>query len=281
MLRLTQKITVALIFILSDQAALSCSAQQQRTLNENFRIHTGFRSKFLPKDRDIVVWMPPGYKAETEKRYPVLYMHDGGNVFVLWRLDEIAEKLIASKEIEPLIIVGVPHGGTQEDRFNELTPTRVRGQGGKGDLYGRMLVEELKPAIDLDYRTLAGPGDTAVGGTSLGGLASLYLGLKHPGIFGNLVVMSPSVWWDNRVIVRDIKALKAKPSLRIWLDVGTEEGGMRVPVKELRDALVSKGWALKVDLSYLEAKGEGHNEGAWARRAALVLKYLFPRKEKS
>jgi len=256
---------------------LPAAAQQQRILNENFRWHAGFHSKFLPKDRDVLVWLPPSYNVEPDKRFPVLYMHDGANVFVLWRLDEIAERLIASKEIEPLIIVGVPHSGTQ-DRFNELTPSRARGQGGKGDLYGRMLVEELKPSIDRDYRTLTSAAHTGLGGTSLGGLASLYLGLKYPGTFGNLAVMSPSVWWDNKVIVRDVKALQSKSAVRIWLDVGTEEGPALV--KELRDALVSKGWALKVDLFYLEAKGEGHNEPAWARRAGQVLKYLFPSAEK-
>ena len=279
-MRAISQTIVVLLFILCCSAYLATTAQQQRRLNENFRMHAGFRSKFLPKDRDIVVWLPPNYNVEPERRFPVLYMHDGANVFILWRLDEIAEKLIAAKEIEPLIIVGVPHGGSQEDRFNELTPTRLRGQGGKADLYARMLVEELKPSIDMDYRTLTEPAHTAVGGTSLGGLASLYLGLKHPGTFGNLAVMSPSVWWDNRAIVREVKALQTKPALRIWLDVGTDEGGMTASVKELRDALVSKGWALKVDLLYLEAKGEGHNEPAWARRAGQVLKYLFPSAEK-
>jgi enterochelin esterase-like enzyme len=127
---------------------------QQRTLTENFRMRQGFRSKFLPKARDVLVWLPPGYDADQEKRYSVLYMHDGPNVFVNWRIDETAEKLIASKEIEPLIIVGVAHGGTEDDRFNEFTPTRVTGRGGNADQYGRMLVEELKPFIDSEYRTV-------------------------------------------------------------------------------------------------------------------------------
>ena len=271
------RIYMVVFLTLSCAYHIAISAQQPRTLTENFRIHGSFHSKFLPKDRDVIVWLPPGYDTDKEKRYPVLYMQDGANVFVSWRIDEIAEKLIASKEIEPLIIVGVAHGGTEDDRFNDYTPTRVaaQGKGGMADLYGRMLVEELKPLIDSKYRTLTEATHTGLGGSSLGGLASLYLGLKYPGTFGKLAVMSPSIWWDNKVIVRNVKSLQAKPSSRIWLDVGTEEGTTNL-AKELRDALVAKGWVLKSDLSYFEAKGAGHTEEAWAQRSGQVLKYLFP-----
>lgn len=188
--------------------------------------------------------------------------------------------MLASKEIEPLIIVGVAHGGTQEDRFDEMTPTRVMGKGGKADLSGRMLGEELKPFIDAEYRTLTNAAHTGLGGSSLGGLASLYLGIKYPGTFGKIAVMSPSVWWDNKVIVRNVKALQSRPPLRIWLDVGTEEGPTTL-VKELRDALVGKGWALNADLVYFEAKGARHTEQAWAQRFGQVLKYLVPSTSKS
>jgi predicted alpha/beta superfamily hydrolase len=98
----------------------------------------------------------------------------------------------------------VSNGGTQEDRFDEYTPTRPPSfkSGGKADSHGRMLVEEVKPLIDSEYRTLADAPNTGLGGTSLGGLVSLYLGLQHPSIFGKLAVMSPSIWWDNKLIVR-------------------------------------------------------------------------------
>ena len=264
--------------------AISCGSSsgavaQQRTLTENFRIHQGFRSKYLNKVRDVVVWLPPGYDADKEKRYPVLYMHDGPSVFVNWRIDETAERLIASNEIEPLIIVGVANGGTEDDRFNEFTPTRAMGKGGNADQYGRMLVEEIKPFIDAEYRTLTDPAHTAVGGSSLGGLASLYLGLKYAGTFGKVAVMSPSVWWDDKVIIRKIKSLESKPAVRIWLDIGTEEGPTGM-IKELRDALVAKGWTLDDDLVYFEAKGAKHTEQAWSQRSGQVLKYLVPKASK-
>jgi len=252
-------------------------AQHRRTLTEEFRVHRDFRSKFLSNGRDIVVWLPPGYDSQPSKHYPVLYMQDGGDVFVSLRIDEIAKPLIASEQIEPLIIVMISIGGTLNDRFDEYTPTRdASGKGGKADFYGRMLVEELKPFIDSEYRTRTDAANTGLGGFSLGGLASLYLGLKHPTVFGKLAVMSPSVWWDNKLIVRNVKALASKPATRIWLDIGTDEGPTQVGgVKDLRDALVKKAWILNSDLMYFEAKGGRHDLASFAKRTGPMLKYLF------
>ena len=118
-------------------------AQQQRALTEEFRLHKSFNSEFLPKKRDVIVWLPPGYHSDPAKRYPVLYMHDGGTVFILWRIDEIAKTLITSGQIEPLIIVMVNHGGTEEDRFDEYTPTKmpnVRGGGKVASYVGQKRV---------------------------------------------------------------------------------------------------------------------------------------------
>jgi predicted alpha/beta superfamily hydrolase len=279
-LRTRSRIILVFAFvILCSWPSLTGNAQQQyRALTPDLRLHD-LHSKFLPKDTRVFVWLPPDYDSETAKRYPVFYMHDGASVFFTWRIDEIAKPLVSSRQVEPLIIVMVSNGGTQDDRFDEYTPTRSPefSSGGKADAYGRMLVEELKPLIDSEYRTLTDAAHTGLGGVSLGGLVSLYLGLKQPAIFGRLAVMSPSVWWDNKVIVRSVKKLDSKPAMRIWLDIGTAEGaGSISDVKELRDALVKRGWALNSDLMYFEAKGAEHNEESFARRAGLMLKYLFP-----
>lgn len=269
----------AILFSLCASHGSSADAQDTRALTAEFRLHENFQSKFLPKKRDVIVWLPPGYDSEPAKRYPVLYMHDGGSVFVYWRIDEIAKPLITSHQIEPLIIVMVYNGGTQDDRFDEYTPTKPPNfrSGGKADSYGRMLVEELKPFIDSTYRTLTDPANTGLGGASLGGIVSLHLGLKYPTVFGKLAIISPSVWWDNKLMVRDVKGLKSKPDLRIWLDIGTGEGPRSVDdAKELRDAFVKKGWVLNSDLKYLEAKGSGHSEELFAQRAEPMLKHLFP-----
>jgi predicted alpha/beta superfamily hydrolase len=283
-LRIRSPFLLACVFFSLYASHGPTKAQQPRALNEEFRLHTKFHSKFLPKDRDVIVWLPPGYDSTPAKRYPVLYMHDGANVFVLWRIDEIAKPLITSRQVEPLIIVMVPHGGTQDDRLDEYTPTKPPNfkSGGKLDSYGRMLVEELKPFIDSEYRTLTDPGNTGLGGASLGGIASLQLGLKYPKVFGKLAVVSPSLWWDSKLILRNAKELKSKPALRIWLDIGTEEGQRFVDdVQELRNAFVKKGWVLNSDLVYFEAKGSGHNEEAFARRAEPMLKHLFPKAAES
>lgn len=252
---------------------------QTRDLTTEHRFHEKFDSKFA-EDRDLIVWLPPAYAEEPNRRYPTLYMHDGDSTFVNWRLDETAAALIASHEIEPMIIVYVPNGGSSDDRFTDYTPTRDRNYkvGGQADNYGRMLVEEVKPFIDARYRTLTDAANTGLGGASLGGLVTLYLGLKHPETFGRLAVMSPSIWWDRGVILREVKEVKSKPPLRIWLDVGTEEErGTTAMTRDLRDTLIKKGWALSADLMYYEAKGARHDDLEFGKRAGLFLKFLYPR----
>ncbi len=259
------------------------------TLTGNFRRHAGFHSNFLPDDRDVLVYLPPGYESETGRHYPVLYLHDGQNLFdgatsfvegQEWHVDETAEDLISRGVIQPIIVVGIYNTGSH--RMDEYTPTQDprMGHGGKADLYGRMLTEELKPFIDTLYRTQKDASHTALGGSSLGGLVTLYIGLRYPKVFGKLAVMSPSVWWDKRTILHDVRHLTAKPALKIWLDIGTAEG--RRPqlivgdVRKLRDVLVRKGWKQGQDLMYVEAEGAGHNEGAWASRVGAMLRFLFP-----
>ncbi|MEW6322723.1 MAG: alpha/beta hydrolase-fold protein [Acidobacteriota bacterium] len=249
----------------------------------DLRRHERFRSAMLPDARDLVVYVPPGYD-ESGARYPVLYLHDGQNVFEggtahvkgsYWRAGEAADDLTARGAIAPLIMVGIGHAGPR--RIDEYTPTATRRQGGgKADAYGRMLIEEIKPFIDATYRTRPGPADTALGGSSLGGLVSLYLGLTRPDVFGRLAVLSPSVWWDRRVILRDVRSARPKPPLRIWLDMGTAEGRRAIEnVRLLRNGLARAGWVEGDDLHYEEVDGAAHNEEAWAARFPRVLEWLL------
>lgn len=282
-----------LIFPLAGLARLSPPAVQEdraHTLTGDIRTHKDFHSKFLPANRDIIVYLPPGYDVNKKRRYPVFYLHDGQNLFdgatsfiagKEWRIDETAQALIAAQAIKPLIIVGVYN---TSERISEYTPTRDAEvkQGGRADLYGRMLVEELKPFIDSQYRTLGGRDDTGLGGSSLGGLVSLYLGLKYPQVFGKLAIVSPSVWWDKRTILGSVQALAKRPRTRIWLDIGTKEGRDTAEAtsgaRALRDALIAKGWREGADLKYFEAEGAEHNETAWAERVAPILKFLYGKK---
>src|SRR3984885_14432944 len=124
---------------------------------------------------------------------------------------------------------------------------------------------------------LAGAEHCGMGGSSLGGLVTLYLGLRYPTVFSRLAVVSPSVWWRNREILKTVAALPQKPELRIWLDIGTKESTRALPdARALRDALIKKGWQLNETLAYFEAEGGEHTESAWAERVAPMLTFLFP-----
>jgi predicted alpha/beta superfamily hydrolase len=247
--------------------------------------HEDFVSRLLEDHHDLVVYVPPMYEADGERRFPVLYMQDGQNLFDpetsfiqgnYWRMGETADALAEARAIEPLIIVGIYNAGVK--RVDEYTPVEdKRLGGGQADAYGRMLVEELKPFIDAHYRTLPGPEHCGMGGSSLGGLVTLYLGLRYPTVFSRLAVVSPSVWWQNRAILKTVAALGEKPALRIWLDIGTKESTKAVPdARALRNALIRKGWRLGEDLAYLEADGAEHTESAWAQRVDPMLRVLFP-----
>lgn len=248
-----------------------------------------FTSRILAGSRELVVYLPPGYEESPAVRYPVLYFHDSQNVFEAhtafvpgqyWRVIETAQELIAAKKIAPLILVGIPHGG--ERRVDEFTPSRnpQNNYGGQAGLYGRMLVEEVLPFIDHQYRTQTGAKNTGLVGSSLGGLVTIYLGIQYPQVFGKLGIMSPSVWWDYRMILRKIVSITHKHRPKVWLDVGTEEGsnprGTMRDTRLLRDVLLRKGWKAGENLLYYEDAGAGHNEAAWAARIPHALQFLFP-----
>ena len=251
------------------------------------RAHPAFPSR-LVAPRDVHVYLPPGYEREKSRRYPVLYLHDGQNIFdaasmgMEWQFDETAETLIRSGRIEPLIVVAVAN---TDARREEYTPTSVEWKrpdgsiekgGGKSNLYGRFLIEELKPFIDRTYRTRPEAASTAVGGASLGGLVSVWLALEHPRVFGNVLAVSPTVWWDDFVILEKISALPRKTPARVWIDIGSLEGANAVSgARRLRDALAEKGWKLGADLEYFEQEGGQHDEISWASRVEGMLTFLY------
>jgi predicted alpha/beta superfamily hydrolase len=258
---------------------------------ERFSLHSVFLPE--PEHRQVSVYLPEAYFAEPTRRFPVFYLHDGQNLidprtsFIpgrTWRVSSTTDRMTAEECIEPIILVGVANTGVR--RMPEYTPTRdFRLGGGDGPLYARLLIEELKPCIDRTFRTLAGPADTALGGSSLGGLISLFLGLTHPDCFGKLAVLSPSIWWNHRAILPLVSKLKEKLPLRIWLDIGTGEGMRHVRDAELlHRLLLQKGWRDEAgpdqDLKLLIVPGAVHDEDAWAARFDQVLAFLFPMTEK-
>jgi predicted alpha/beta superfamily hydrolase len=258
-------------------------------LKEQIKIHENFGSFFLTEPRNVLVYLPPGYGENPAQRYPVLYMHDGQNLCnpedafggVVWSVDETAQKFILTGEIEPLIIVGIYNAGNC--RLDEYTPVKstggkLKGRGGNADQYGRMIIEELKPFIDGEYLTRPEREFTGLGGSSLGGLVSLYLGLKRYDVFSRLAVMSPAVWWANNQIIREVAKLDERLPLRIWLDIGSKEvSRIKHQVRALREILIADGWRENEDLAYFEIPNARHDESAWAERFGEVLKFLYPK----
>lgn len=247
--------------------------------------HGQFASRFLRNQRDLVVYLPPGYDDQPHRHFPVLYLHDGQNLFdgttafipgMDWNVGQTADDLICAGVVAPLIIVGIYNAGKQ--RIREYTPTRIpKLGGGRADRYARFLLEEVKPFLAKRYRLCEGAQHTGIGGSSLGGLVSLYLGLSQPQIFGKIVALSPSVWWNEGVILGFAKSTLVESLPRIWLDVGTREGARIVDdVEQFRDILIEKGWRAEETLHYERVQGAEHNEAAWARRVGPFLQFLFP-----
>lgn len=241
------------------------------------------------KPREVQVWLPPGYAEHPETRYPVLYLHDGQNVFdaqaagAEWQVDEAAQRGVASGRLRPFIVVAV--SSVDATRWDDYTPTVVSAvppgqtalerRGGGAPAYARFLVEELKPAIDARFRTRRGSADTAVGGSSLGGLVSMWLALHRPETFGAALVVSPSVWWDDRFILRDAAATTPTPRPRLWLDMGAQEGDQAVQfARELNELLRRRGWS-DGTLRFVEDAQGRHDEASWARRVPAMLDFLY------
>ena len=244
-----------------------------------------FESKILGNARDVTVYLPAGYDDRDDRRYPVLYMQDGQNLFEPqrafipgqhWRLAEAADEAIGARTASPMIIVGIDNAGPS--RIDEYAPTHdpKKNGGGRADDYARFLLEELKPVIDSRYRTLGDAQNTAVGGSSLGGLLAMHVAAKYPQAFSRVAVMSPSVWWNDRVILREVDEFAGPERPRVWLDIGGREGGEAISgAQALRDRLRAKGWNDE-SLLYHEDRRADHSERAWAARVRKVLEFLFP-----
>lgn len=259
-------------------------------ISDDLRSHPRYHvynlhSAVLPDDRAVIVHLPPQYESHPDRRFPVFYLHDGQNLFdgrtsyvpnCTWHAHTTADNLANEGVIEPIILVGVYNTGLR--RMAEYTPTRdLRMGGGEAPLYARLLTNELKPLVDRIYRTRPSRDSTAVGGSSLGGLISLYLGMERPDIFGKIAVLSPSLWWNHRALLDRIRRLRPSPGIRIWLDMGTAEGTRHVrDADQLHEVLLKLGWNEGRDLRYLRAEGALHDESAWAARFGDVLRFLFP-----
>ncbi|HYO57210.1 alpha/beta hydrolase [Archangium sp.] len=243
---------------------------------------SNFYSPQFGNSRTLTLYLPPSYLENPLKRYPVLYAHDGQNLFnastayggVEWRMDETANSLIGTGSMDEVIIVGIDNGGA--NRIYEYTPCCDPQYGGGGaDKYERFILDTVKPYIDQNYRTLTTKGNTALIGSSLGGLVSFYIGRRNPAAFGKLAALSSSFWWNNQALPREVETSTTKVAVNFYIDAGTSSDGLTETTR-MRDALVADGYVQGKDLYYYVAQGAGHNESAWAARLHIPLTYLFP-----
>ncbi len=253
------------------------------------RIHQ-FRSKIYRNTRNLRVWLPPGYSdAGNAHRYPVLYLNDGQNLFdratafagVEWQVDETADRLIREKEIPPLIIVGIDNTGPE--RMKEYIPWRSFSPPifrPLGRSYPVFLTREVMPFVEHEYRIEKGAAHTGLGGSSLGALISLYTAMEKPGMFGRLLVESPSLQMCNRQALKQATKVSAWPE-RVFLAMGSKETGNderdRQIVLDVQEfALILRRVGLGDDRLRLKiAEGATHSEAAWAQRFPEALEFLF------
>jgi predicted alpha/beta superfamily hydrolase len=275
----------------TDDTALASAGKAhhaaESTLHPRLRVHRSFASANLPDKRDIIVYVPPGYDQHPERTYPVLYMHDGQNLFDprtsfipgrTWQIREQADEAIRAGEVEPLIIVGIYNTGDR--RLSEYTHERDwQMGGGEADMYGLTLTREIMAWIAKQYRARTDRESTGLGGSSLGGLVTLYLGLRHAELFGKLAVMSPSVWWNHKSILGYLneRAPQIWDRPKLWLDVGDKEGKRTVhDVETLNRRLKANHWTPGETLHFEKVHGGTHDEASWARRVRPMLRFLFP-----
>jgi enterochelin esterase-like enzyme len=272
------------------------------------------------RERTVRVYLPPGY-ASSSSAFPVLYLQDAQQLFAPgwfgdWRVDETVDSLVAAGRSRGLIVVGIDNGARRWDEYSPWVNHRMRDwidsawakpvEGGEGDAYLGFVASRLKPMIDGRYRTLPDREHTGIGGSSMGGLISLYAGLAHADIFSRVMAMSSAIWFADdsgawlarNKLLADIRARSAAGSLprdvRFYLDVGTAErsrdvepnviDGAHQPVSYPRaylDGTQAVASALKAggvpdsNLKLVVGEGAGHNEKAWASRLPGALLWLY------
>ncbi|MCG7410456.1 esterase [Paenibacillus sp. ACRRX] len=253
----------------------------------------GFYSDVLDNMRDLVVYLPPSYQIDLNRRYPVLYVHDGQNIFhpafngYSWNIHTTADQLIKERIIEDIIVVGVPNMGMERaDEFthdlegvcyqDDKVPIQPRGE-----LYERFIIEEVMPFMDAVFRTKTGPEHTALMGSSRGGQVTYHIGMRRPDVFGMLGIVSPYFYCvdpqtQNEVPMYHTFTAK-QPVSKIWIDLGSREGLLvrEKHVREVTEKLLQLGYSPDDELVYLYEPGAAHVERDWAARVSAPLIHFF------
>ena len=248
-------------------------------------------SRILAGERELLIWLPPGYGAQTETRFPVIFLHDGSNVFdplgsvvsgVDWAADEWAALLARRSVIPETIVVGICHPEGYSDDNLTMRDFELSPEFG-GAAYAQFLVSELVPHMDQHYRTIAKRSARTLGGAGLGALNAFRTALAHPGVFRNFLCLSTSFEDMSQSLPRDsasLQALEAEPALdkeiRMYFDHGDQGldecyGGYH---DLLGEHLRAKGWKDGKEFTIREIPGGSHSEISWRARFGDALKFL-------
>ncbi|HEU5167723.1 MAG TPA: alpha/beta hydrolase-fold protein [Chitinophagaceae bacterium] len=281
----TEMVLVEMFFIAGWKDLFASSTQPRKsTANKNVRIiDTAFFIPQLNRTRRVWIYLPPSYNISS-KKYPVMYMHDGQNVFDdatsfsgEWGVDEALDTL--GLKYKEFIVVGIDNGG--DKRLNEYCPYDFSLNGiaannktnvGEGGKYVDFLVKSLKPFIDKKYRTLKDAKNTFTAGSSMGGLISMYAVLKYPKVFGGAGVFSPAFWVGPKIF-DDIKAKGKKVNAKIYFYAGDEEGETMVPMT-LR-AFNEMHRVSKSKMCEVIRAGGKHNEQRWRVEFPLFYEWMM------
>jgi predicted alpha/beta superfamily hydrolase len=287
--------SIAAALLLAAPGHSTHGAESQRASHAaRLRLHE-FHSDVFGNTRTLRVLVPAGYddSGNASRRYPVLYLNDGQNLFdaatsmfgrVEWQVDETVDRLVAAGRIEPVIVVGIDNAGKRKrpDEYlpfpdEYLTPPVPAPHG---RLYPDFLVGEVMPFIDRTYRTRTGAESTGLGGSSYGAVAALYTVMQRPGVFGKLLLESPSLYIQNNRLLKDAGNVQRWPG-RVYLGIGTRETGDAAGDREAVGLVESLGKRLsnagltRQRLLVVVGKGARHGEDAWARRLPGAMEFFY------
>ena len=243
----------------------------------NVQYHRNFPGTNIPP-RDVIVWLPPSYDSLISKRYPVLYMNDGQNIIdpstsafgVDWQMDETADSLIRKNEITELIIVGI---------YNTSKRSLEYSNSELGTAYMNFIVRQLKAYIDSTYRTLSDRENTAICGSSLGGLNSFMVAWEFDSVFSKAACFSPALKVDRFDYLAPVKKYTGpKKDIKLYIDNGGKgvDDKLQPGIDQMLVALTELGYEINEDILWIKDEESDHSESAWAKRVPLMLKFLFP-----
>ena len=245
-------------------------------------ISTNFAIPQLNRSRRVWLYLPPAYAANPGRRYPVLYLHDGQNVFDAatsfageWGVDEALNQLAANgQDATGCIVVAIDNGGST--RLDEYSPwANPRYGGGQGDQYVDFLANTLKPYIDVNYRTMPGRSSTGVGGSSMGALIATYAASRYPAVFGKVAVFSPAFWFARQPLMQYLHQHPVPADTRFYFVSGTTEDVDMVPdMAAVRDSL-QRGGVLPANLNFQTRTDGQHTEWFWRREFPAAYQWLF------